>query len=74
MSTHIPADTTERNLTLAFDLLRAIGDDPSILNEIPDGVAVVLIPHDDPALAEANIELAIQTARTGQNVYIKRTA
>ena len=75
MSTYTPAnmtETTRRNIDQAFDFLRAIGEDPSLLHEIPEGSAVVLIPRNEPDLAETNIEIAMHIARRGHNVYIKQ--
>jgi hypothetical protein len=61
----------ERNIKLAFSFMHDILDDPGILDEIPDGVTLVLIPADDPATAEANLEIATDEARNGRDVYIR---
>jgi Family of unknown function (DUF5647) len=58
-----------------FDLSRrwglAVIDNPSLLDEIPDGANLVLVPDDDPAFAEAKIELGIAAVRRGENVYFR---
>ncbi|HET8523368.1 MAG TPA: DUF5647 family protein [Thermomicrobiales bacterium] len=61
----------ERNIELAFTFMHDVLDDPALLDEIPDGVTLVLIPADDPATAEANLAIATAEARRGRNVYIR---
>jgi hypothetical protein len=61
-----------RNAELAFDLLQAQLANPELLNEIPNGATVVLIPEDDPALAEYNFGVARALIARGKNVYLKR--
>lgn len=63
--------TTDRNITLTFDFLRAALADPAILDDIPDGVNLVLLLEDDPAFNEINIELGVKAARRGQDVYFR---
>ena len=41
------------NITLKFGFLRSIIADPTILNDIPNGVMLKLLPDDDPDLVEA---------------------
>jgi Family of unknown function (DUF5647) len=66
--------TTDRNLALAFTLADAIVDDPSLLDEIPEGATVVLLPDDDRELAEANRALGLQALDAGANVYFRHIA
>lgn len=47
--------TTDCNITLTFNLLREALADPTILDEIPDGVNLVLLLEDDPVFNEFNI-------------------
>ena len=56
------------NIGLAFDLLDAIMDDPSLLDTIPDGAAVVSIPMDDVELGAANLRMA-QACQTRGEPY-----
>ena len=58
-----------------FDLARAVVADPSILDEIPEGCTLVLLPQDaDEAFVEANLAIALRAARRGRNVYIRHVA
>lgn len=44
---HAPG-SVEHNIGVAFSLARAILNDPSLLQEIPDGAVVIPLPDDDP--------------------------
>lgn len=71
MSNAVSTDLISRTIALGFDFVQAIIDDPSIADDIPNGVTLVLIPDDDPELAEREFESAIESARKGQDVYIR---
>lgn len=62
----------DTDLWVAFS--QAIVDDPSILEDIPDGSTVVLIPDDDPEIAEANIQRGVDAVRRGSDVYIRHVS
>jgi hypothetical protein len=59
-------------LTIAFT--RAAFADPSLLDEIPNGVHLVLLPEGDPAHVEYEIELGLAALRRGENVYFRHVA
>jgi hypothetical protein len=61
----------ERSIDLSFDFLHSVIEDPSILGNIPDGATLVLIPDNDPDLAEIKYQVAVDVARRGENVYIR---
>lgn len=54
----------------AGDLLLAQLDDPALLERVPTGATLVLIPDDDHALADYNLALARRVFATGRNVYL----
>lgn len=62
----------ERNMTLAFELARAIVDDPTLLEQIPDDATVVLVPEDDSELAQFNKAMGQQAAISGETVHLHR--
>ena len=69
-----PTETAEvvtRSINLTFDFARAIVDDPDILDDVPDGAMVVLIPADDPELAAVEIEEGLSALRQGWDVYVR---
>ncbi len=56
------ATIAEKNITLSFEFERYILENPQLLERIPQGVEVVLLPKDDPELYRLNLE----TAQNGQ--------
>ena len=71
MSSTSSASMAERNISAAFHFLQQIVDDPSILDTIPDGVALVFIPRDDPEAAAENVKLGVTIVQSGQDVYFR---
>ena len=71
MSNTVSTDLTERDITLGFDFVKAIIDDPSIADDIPQGATLVLLPDDDAELAESSLQAGIEAARAGKDVYIR---
>ena len=65
-------DVEGRNLDLAADLLTAIADDPTILDQIPNGAMLVLLPADaDDAFVEANVAIGLDMLRKGHDVFFR---
>lgn len=64
-------ELTDRNIKLSFDFARQILVDPAILDDIPDGVTLVLLLEDDPTFNETNIEIGLRAVRKGQDVYFR---
>jgi hypothetical protein len=65
------AGVADRNLVLAGEFTRRALDDPALRATIPDGATLVLIPDDDPALAQFNLGLALQLVARGEDVYLR---
>ena len=58
-----------------FDWARAVVADPTILDEIPNGCTLVLLPEGaDQEFVETNLAIALRAARRGRNVYIRHLA
>ena len=77
MSTQAPPTVTiaERIGRLHARLGRTIIANPAVLEEIPNGAALVLLPHDaDQEFVEANIALGLDALKKGRSVYFKRLA
>ncbi len=60
-----------RNIELAFEFTSSIFADPSVADGLPKGATVVLIPDDDPDLAETNLAIAIEAFHSGRNVFLR---
>ncbi|MGH2534596.1 MAG: DUF5647 family protein [Thermomicrobiales bacterium] len=64
-------DVVEKNIALTFDFLRAQITDPALVDEIPDGATLILLPIEAPGMIEANIEIGLASLRRGENVYFR---
>lgn len=65
------ATLMDRNLTLVGAHLQEVFADPTLLETIPQrGATVIFIPDDDPELAQANIDMALESFAQGRNVYL----
>ncbi len=56
----------EKNITLSFEFERYVAEHPEMLNQIPDGAAVVFLPKDDPELYRINLETARKARAEGK--------
>jgi hypothetical protein len=64
-----------RNAALLAELGKAIIADASILEGIPEGAMLVLLPADaDPEFIEAGIATGIEMIGKGHNVYFRHLA
>jgi hypothetical protein len=63
MATYNLETITEKNITLSFEFERYVLENPEILEQIPQGAEIVLLPKDDPELYRINLE----SAQTAQN-------
>lgn len=64
----------DRNIDMGFDFIQQTMENPALLENIPNGAAIIHIPDDDPELAEHNLELAIGVVRQGFDVYIRHVS
>jgi hypothetical protein len=67
----IPADYAERTAAVLAAFYREAETDPTILERIPFGVTLVLVPDDDPELATIEIEIGQMALRQGRDVYFR---
>jgi len=49
---------TEKNITLSLEFERYISEHPEMLEQIPNGAEVILLPRDDPELYRINLDAA----------------
>ncbi|MGH2557521.1 MAG: hypothetical protein ACRDJH_00540 [Thermomicrobiales bacterium] len=64
-------EQADRSLELARRFGLAIINDPSLLDDIPDGVNLVLVAADDLTLAEMKIEIGLAAVRRGEDVSFR---
>ena len=48
----------QKNLTLFFEFQQYVLEHPEIVDDVPDGAEIVLLPKDDPELYRANLKAA----------------
>ena len=64
-------DQTTKNLGLARRFLAEAFENDAIVDEIPSGTKLVLIPLEDPELAQMNFELAVRQMMQGERVAMR---
>ncbi len=73
MSTRPIGDADERisrNLAAANEFLGSIIAHPEMMDTIPDGATIYVLPEDDPDLAETNARAAERARRNGATVHV----
>src|SRR5438128_6970000 len=53
----IPTDTLERNILLTGKIMQFLMESPQIFDSLPEKFELVILPDDDPAIREYNLEL-----------------
>ncbi len=56
--------------TLYFSL--AVIEEPTLLEDVPNGVLLVLMPDDDPEYTAISVERGMKAVARGQDVYFRR--
>ncbi len=62
---------TSKDLALTRDFTLDVINDPSLLEQIPDGVMLVLLPDDDPEYVALCIERGLKDLERGFDVYFR---
>lgn len=70
----VPRPVMDRAFELIFAFTRAEVADPSIMEGMPTGVSLTLIPDDDPELAAYAIKGGVTSVQRGKNVYFLHVA
>ena len=60
-----------RSLDLTRRFTQAAMADPSILDGVPNGVTLVLLPAEEPERWDEEIELGLMAVRQGRDILIK---
>jgi len=55
-------EMVEKNLELTRRWLHGVLEHPDVLDQLPDEAYLVDLPHDDPDLMEANLQMAAELA------------
>ena len=65
------AAAVDRNLDLVRGYMQAQLEDPSNMEQVPEGAHTILLPDDDPEWFEYNLQSVINSLRRGNNVYAR---
>ena len=60
----------EKNITLSFEFDQYIHEHPEVLEQLPDGAEVVLLPKDDPELYRINLAAAQKARQVKDNASV----
>ena len=52
-----PRDVVEKNITLTGKLIQHLLSKPELFEALPDNFELVILPEDDPAMRQYNLEL-----------------
>ncbi len=61
----------QRMIDLGTALIEAAMDDAAVLDGLPNGATLVLLPEDDPAYIEEAIVVGLTAIRQGRDVYFR---
>lgn len=70
MMTYNEETIVEKNITLSFEFERYILEHPEVLEQIPDGAQVVLLPLDDLELYRINLDAARKAHQVGEGTPV----
>ncbi len=66
MMTYNRETIIEKNQTLSFEFERYPLEHPDVLEQIPSGAEIVLLPKDDPELYRVNLNASQKASRHGE--------
>ena len=70
---HAVDEFDRKSIALTADFIAAAIDDASILDGIPPGAVLVLLPDDDPAFVDESIALGVAAIRQGRDVVFRHS-
>jgi hypothetical protein len=66
-----PINFDRKTISLTADFIEAAMEDASVLEGIPQGAVLVLLPADDPEFVEESISLGVDAVRKGRDVVFR---
>ena len=67
-----PKNVVQRNIALLGDLMRYLLAEPQILNSLPDNFELIILPEDDVAMRQYNLDLLDTYGSEGKPVVFVR--
>ncbi|MBI3609207.1 MAG: hypothetical protein HY204_00705 [Nitrospirae bacterium] len=65
-------ESVKKNLDLHAEWMRYVFDNPDVLDRIPKGAVLVILPEDDPELYAENTKVVEATKKKGVSVVVVR--
>ena len=65
-------ETIKRNLDLLNEFMKIAFDQPEILDKIPKGSELIILPENDPELYAANLKIKQLLEEKGEKVVVVR--
>ena len=65
-------ESVKKNLDLHAEWMRYVFDNPDVLDRIPKGAVLVILPEDDPELYAENAKVVEATKKKGVSVVVVR--
>ncbi len=65
-------ETIKRNLDLLNEFMKIAFDQPEILDKIPKGSELIILPENDPELYAANLKIKQSLEEKGEKVVVVR--
>jgi len=65
-------ETIKRNLDLLNEFMKIAFDQPEILDKIPKGSELIILPENDPELYAANLKIKQSLEEKGKKVVVVR--
>ena len=63
-------DAVRKNLDLLNEFMKYAFDSPHVLDQIPAGAELIILPLDDPEIMQNNRQMAEAHARAGRTVVL----
>lgn len=67
-----PKDTVERNILLTGKIMKFLMDNPRVFNSLPEAFELVILPDDDPAIRQYNLDLLDKYASEDRPIVFAR--
>ncbi len=67
-----PTETVERNILLTGRIMQFLMENPQIFDSLPEKFELVILPDDDPAIREYNLELLDQYGSEDKPIVFAR--
>jgi hypothetical protein len=72
MTPSAPAGVVEQNIALTGRIMKFMLDNPDVFKALPDGFELIILPEDNPAIRQYNLELLDRYGNEGKPIVFAR--